>query len=241
MKIYHTETQADYDVLMIELEEQGYLWKNGEKPTEVSMRRRWSIYEKGTGITANLERELEYGSIVLQKIKYPDIPIIKYTAKQEGHTTTPRLVNGGDKQMKKEFYIGQPLIVKETGEKVVLYYNDGESIAPYNVLGDSGRNFKEYHDLKPSTEFKFSQIIAGLEQGYFEEGTKFRMSSIYRVITVKQGFYGLYLEELGESVFLTSKNTNSTWKLVEPRKEMTLEEIEAELGYKIKLKDNGGN
>ena len=89
MKIYHTETREDYDALMIELEERGYLWRNGEKPTEVSMRRSWSIYEKGTGITANLEKELYYGSIVLQKIKYPDIPIIKYKAKQEGHTMTP--------------------------------------------------------------------------------------------------------------------------------------------------------
>ena len=143
--------------------------------------------------------------------------------------------------MKKEFYIGQPLIVKKTGEKVVLYHNDGESIAPYNVVGDSGRNFKEYHDLKPSTEFKFSEIIAGLEQGYFEVGTEFRRLNTDGVITVEQGTDGLHLERLSGRILLTSRDINSTWQLVEPRKEMTLEDIEAELGYKIKLKDNGGN
>src|SRR5574344_1171451 len=99
--------------------------------------------------------------------------------------------------MKKEFYIGQPLIIKKTGEKVVLYHNDGESISPYNVVGDSGRNFKEYHDLEPSTEFKFSQIIAGLEQGYFEVGTEFRLQNTNKMLIVKQGNDGLYLDLWG--------------------------------------------
>ena len=144
--------------------------------------------------------------------------------------------------MKKEFYIGQPLIVKGTGEKVVLYYNDGGRFAPYHVLGDSGGDCKEYHDLEPSTEFKFSEIIAGLEQGYFEVGTKFTvLNSERQTLEVTHGSNGLYLDWCGSFIVLTSVHINSTWQLVEPRKEMTLEEIEAELGYKIKLKDNGGN
>ena len=89
MKIYRTETQADYNALMIELEEQGYLWASGHKPTEVSMRRSWSFYEKDTRITANLEKELEFGSVVYHKEIYPNTPIIKYKAKQEGHSMTP--------------------------------------------------------------------------------------------------------------------------------------------------------
>lgn len=89
MKIYHTETQADYNALMVELEEQGYLWKSGKKPTEVSMRGSWSFCGKDTRITANLEKELEFGSVVYHKENYPDIPIIKYKAKQEGHSMTP--------------------------------------------------------------------------------------------------------------------------------------------------------
>lgn len=139
--------------------------------------------------------------------------------------------------MKKEFYIGQPLIVKETGEKVVLYYNDGGRFAPYHVLGDSGGDCKEYHDLEPSTEFKFSEIIAGLEQGYFEEGTKFRRLTTNEVFTVKKSFRAFYLQGAKELPALTTLSIHSTWVLVGERREMTLEEVEAELGYKIKLRE----
>ena len=145
--------------------------------------------------------------------------------------------------MKKEFYIGQPLIVKITGEKVTFAFDDGDCKQPCNVLnnGDYYYHYYEYEQLEPSTEFKFSEIVAGLEQGYFDVGTEFRMTSTDKTVKVEQGIEGIYLERLSEHFFLTSKHINSTWVLVEPRKTMTLEEIEAELGYKIKLKDNGGN
>ena len=35
MKIYHTETQQDYDALMSELEEKGCEWRSGVKPTQL--------------------------------------------------------------------------------------------------------------------------------------------------------------------------------------------------------------
>ena len=35
MKIYHTETQQDYDALMSDLEENGCKWRSGEKPTRL--------------------------------------------------------------------------------------------------------------------------------------------------------------------------------------------------------------
>ena len=34
MKIYHTETQEDYDALMVELERQGCKWYNGVQMTK---------------------------------------------------------------------------------------------------------------------------------------------------------------------------------------------------------------
>ena len=142
--------------------------------------------------------------------------------------------------MKKEFYIGQPLILKETGEKAAFLYDDGDTELPCNIFvkdDDKRCEYYEYDDLEPSTEFKFSQIIAGLEQGYFEVGTEFEIkgSPECRIVVFK-GMYGLYLMDAlrGERVKINSGKINSTWTLVEPRKEMTLEEIEAELGYKIK-------
>ena len=140
--------------------------------------------------------------------------------------------------MKKEFYIGQPLIIKDTGEKVNFAY-ESNSIYPCNIFGKMDEDdllitYYKYEEVEPSTEFKFSEIIAGLEQGYFEVGTEFIMPSTGRTIKVGQGDRGLYLERLSE-IPLASTYINSMWILVEPRKEMTLEEIESQLGYKIKL------
>ena len=147
--------------------------------------------------------------------------------------------------MKKEFYIGQPLVVKGNQKKVNLVYNDKDDYKPCLALikGKHLRHeYYNYEDLEPSTEFKFSEIIAGLEQDYFEAGTKFTvLNSEIQTLEVTHGRNGLYLDWCGSFIVLTSVHVNSTWQLVEPRKEMTLEEIESELGYKIKLKDNGGN
>lgn len=137
--------------------------------------------------------------------------------------------------MEKEFYIGQPLIVKATGEKVTFAYSNESRSYPCNVFKKDRHDYYDYADLEPSTLFNFSQIIAGLEQGYFDVGTGFRRSSTGITITVGEGDYGLYLVRPSELIFPTSKDINSTWTLVDHRKKMTLEEIEAELGYKIKL------
>ena len=143
--------------------------------------------------------------------------------------------------MKKEFYVGQPLIIKDTGEKVNFAY-ESNGIYPCNIFGKIEENdllitYYKYEEVKPSTEFKFSEIIAGLEQGYFEVGTKFTvLNNEKQTLEVTHGSNGLYLDWCGSFVVLTSVHINSTWRLVEPRKEMTLEEIEAELGYKVKLK-----
>lgn len=139
--------------------------------------------------------------------------------------------------MKKAFYVGQPLVVKDTGEKVVLLNNDSKSIRSISVWNGNERIYCHSDDLEPSTQFKFSEIIAGLEQGYFEVGTKFTvLNSEIQTLEVTHGRKGLYLDWSGSFIVLTSVHINSTWQLVEPRKEMTLEEIEAELGYKVKLK-----
>ena len=142
--------------------------------------------------------------------------------------------------MEKELYIGQPLIIKDTGEKVTFAYDACDHLMPCTVLKNkdySTYDYYEYEEVEPSTEFKFSEIIAGLEQGYFEVGTEFIMTSTNRTVIVKQGNNGLYLQWPSGLLVLTSIDLNSTWVLVEHRKETTLEEIEAELGYKIKLKD----
>lgn len=145
--------------------------------------------------------------------------------------------------MKEEFYIGQPLIIEETGEKVTFAYDNEEEETPCIVLHADyyfSHQYCDYEELKPSTEFKFSEIIAGLEQGYFDVGTEFQTEcQTFVVCETPHGSLGLEGKEGNPYVLGVKINTgsiHSTWQLVEPRKKMTLEEIEAELGYKIKLK-----
>ena len=79
MKIYHVETQGDYDALMIELEEKGCEWRCVEKPTKLD---KFKIYGKDTYIYE------EYGIISLSDGYYSKVyrnneTLIEYKAKGE--------------------------------------------------------------------------------------------------------------------------------------------------------------
>lgn len=79
MKIYHTETQADYDALMIKLEEEGVVWVSWRKPTES---KDWNDRKENTCVKI-LDKKATRGSISFFKEDYPNIPITKYTAEGE--------------------------------------------------------------------------------------------------------------------------------------------------------------
>lgn len=111
IKIYHVETQEDYDDLMIELEEQGYMWKSECIPT---FNRNWNIFKGNTYIALNKKsKRLTYGYMGLVDINYPDVPIIKHKAK-------------GVKQMEK---VVVPQCVADWYEK----HEKGRSI--YGIIG----------------------------------------------------------------------------------------------------------
>lgn len=78
MKIYHTETQEDYDALMVELEEQGYVWTSGRKPTES---KDWIDHKENTCV--EIREKISRTNISFFKFEYPEIPIIKYKAKDK--------------------------------------------------------------------------------------------------------------------------------------------------------------
>lgn len=77
MKIYHTETQADYDVLMIELEEKGCKWFDGKKPTAVNL---WSMWKETTCLRVD-NYVIFNDSLDCYREKYPNENIIEYKAK----------------------------------------------------------------------------------------------------------------------------------------------------------------
>lgn len=80
MKIYHTETQADYDALMVELESEGYIWKGTEdKPTQWNG---WKLTGKETIVRSN-GSFITQGTISDYKSIYEQTPIVKYKAKSD--------------------------------------------------------------------------------------------------------------------------------------------------------------
>ena len=84
MTVYHTETQEDYNYLMVELEEKGYKWLSGYKPTS---RNYWSEDKENTCITIS-DKDITFDSIEWYKEEYPDISIIEYRADKQGETDT---------------------------------------------------------------------------------------------------------------------------------------------------------
>lgn len=89
MKIYHTETQADYYALLIELEDQGCFWASGGKPPTEWRDEFWEFYRGSTCVGVRSNKQIKYCRIDYYKEEYPDTPIIKYKEKQEGHSVAP--------------------------------------------------------------------------------------------------------------------------------------------------------
>lgn len=79
IKIYHVETQEDYDDLMIKLEGRGYMWLSGDKPTSEDC---WAESERETIVYLNdiEEYKMTYGFLSAARNTYPTVNIIKYKA-----------------------------------------------------------------------------------------------------------------------------------------------------------------
>ena len=82
MKIYHVETQADYDTLMIKLEEKGRKWICGNEPTFFKF---WKTYKESTCIIIS-DKGVTFGDIEYYKKQYPNTPIIEYKVRGEKMT-----------------------------------------------------------------------------------------------------------------------------------------------------------
>lgn len=80
MKLYHTETQEEYNALMAYVEKKGYEWNTKEKPIEYNC---WNIFKKETVIVIEYGIKLGFASKEYCERVYPDTPIQKYKAKQD--------------------------------------------------------------------------------------------------------------------------------------------------------------
>ena len=79
MEVYHVKTQADYDALMIKIEEKGRKWICGNEPTFFKF---WKTYKESTCIIIS-DKGVTFGDIEYYKKQYPNTPIIEYKAKGE--------------------------------------------------------------------------------------------------------------------------------------------------------------
>lgn len=77
MKLYHTETQEEYNALMAYVEKKGYEWNTKEKPTEYNC---WNIFKKETVIVIEYDINLGFASKGYCERFYIDTPIQKYKA-----------------------------------------------------------------------------------------------------------------------------------------------------------------
>ena len=87
MKIYHVNTREAYDELMIELEEKGYSWLTGQKPTYF---RYWEKYGVNTCVRT-LGKCINFSTIEWYKKEYPDTPVIEYKEKGETKMTNEEM------------------------------------------------------------------------------------------------------------------------------------------------------
>ena len=80
MKIYHTETQADYDSLMVELEEKGYNSNNGIAMSKAD--NYWISYKNEMCLIVNCSGNITYGKKSRLELSYKT-PITKYKSKTD--------------------------------------------------------------------------------------------------------------------------------------------------------------
>lgn len=80
MNLYHTETQEDYNALMIELEKKGYKWNEVEKATENNA---WDVFKNNTVVIKVCDTDLGFASKGYCERIYIDTPIQKYKATRD--------------------------------------------------------------------------------------------------------------------------------------------------------------
>ncbi|KGL45050.1 hypothetical protein EP56_05690 [Listeriaceae bacterium FSL A5-0209] len=79
MKMYHTETQRDFDALMIKLEREKMTWPDGVKPTDEKLSHCWRANGSATCIRVE-GGTITYDDIVYRTQVEPGIIIEKYKA-----------------------------------------------------------------------------------------------------------------------------------------------------------------
>ncbi|EDP7447940.1 DUF3310 domain-containing protein [Listeria monocytogenes] len=174
MKLYRTETQEDYNALMIELEEEGCMWNEIESATENNS---WHIFEENTVVIKECDNILALASKVYCERVYPDTPIQKYKSKQDSipgwiysDAITAFSSNGVSMKNDNKDNVNNPAHYKAGGIETLDYIKakvkDYPSYAAGNILKYISRyeHKNGIEDLKKA-QFYLNDLIAELEKG----------------------------------------------------------------------------
>lgn len=174
MKLYHTETQEEYNALMAYVEKKGYEWNTKEKPTEYNC---WNIFKKETVIVIEYDINLGFASKEYFERVYPDTPIKKYKVKQDevakwfdDAANAMKALSAGGVSMKNENNdkINNPAHYKAGGIETLDYIKAKVKDYPSYVAGNILKYVSRYEhkngieDLKKA-QFYLNDLIEWME------------------------------------------------------------------------------
>lgn len=175
MKLYHTETQEEYNALMAYVEKKGYEWNTKEKPTEYNC---WNIFKKETVIVIEYDINLGFASKEYCERVYPDTPIKKYKVKQDevakwfdGATNAMKAFSSNGVSMKNENNdkVNNPAHYTAGGIETLDYIKAKVSDYPSYAVGNILKYVSRYEhkngieDLKKA-QFYLNDLIKEMEQ-----------------------------------------------------------------------------
>lgn len=176
MKIYHTETQEDYDALLENLKNEGWTWFFGEAITSYNSQL-WERNKQNTVV--HIEEEgVSCGSLSYAKYLHPNIPIEKYKVKQDevakwfvGATNDMKAFSSNGVSMKNENTdnVNNPSHYTAGGIETLDYIKAKVSDYPSYAAGNILKYVSRYEhkngieDLKKA-QFYLNDLIKEMEQ-----------------------------------------------------------------------------
>ncbi len=175
MKIYHTETQEDYDALLENLKNEGWTWFFGEAITSYNSQL-WERNKQNTVV--HIEEEgVSCGSLSYAKYLHPNIPIEKYKVKQDevakwfdGATNAMKAFSSNGVSMKNENNdkVNNPAHYTAGGIETLDYIKAKVSDYPSYAVGNILKYVSRYEhkngieDLKKA-QFYLNDLIEWME------------------------------------------------------------------------------
>lgn len=175
MKIYHTETQEDYDALLENLKNEGWTWFFGEAITSYNSQL-WERNKQNTVV--HIEEEgVSCGSLSYAKYLHPNIPIEKYKVKQDevakwfdGATNAMKAFSSNGVSMKKQNTdnVNNPSHYTAGGIETLDYIKAKVSDYPSYTVGNILKYVSRYEhkngieDLKKA-QFYLNDLIEWME------------------------------------------------------------------------------